>query len=140
LGIDFKTAAHFIFDKEIEFENHELRSECKAGEFSSRFFSFLEALINLSSIGNMKEVNEWRKQNNMPKQPEIRRIKEGEPNKPFLIDEKKADIIIETRKPIGKYYVLENGVYVGIDNSTGDAWVEEFTTEKQCLEWLNLYD
>lgn len=44
--------------------------------------------------------------------------------------------VIETRRPKGLFYVYENGVYVGIDNSTGHAWVEEFASLQKCKEWL----
>lgn len=47
-----------------------------------------------------------------------------------------ASVVIETRRPIGLFYVYEDGVYVGIDNSTGHAWTEEFTNLHQCKEWL----
>ncbi len=47
-----------------------------------------------------------------------------------------ASVVIETRRPLGLFYVHENGVYVGIDNSTGHAWVEEFASLRQCKEWL----
>lgn len=30
----------------------------------------------------------------------------------------------------------DNGLYVGIDNTTYDAWTEEFSTKKDCLNWL----
>ena len=32
-----------------------------------------------------------------------------------------AETIIDTRKPLGLFYLEENAVYVGIDNNTGDA-------------------
>ena len=47
-----------------------------------------------------------------------------------------AEVIINTCKPLGLYYVLNDGVYVGIDNSTGHAWTEEFTDLSQCKRWL----
>jgi len=47
-----------------------------------------------------------------------------------------ASVVIETHRPMGLFYVYENGVYVGIDNSTGHAWVEEFTNLYQCKAWL----
>ncbi|HBF0843875.1 TPA: hypothetical protein ACG3P3_002384 [Clostridioides difficile] len=27
-------------------------------------------------------------------------------------------------------------IYIGIDNSTGECWVEEKETEKECIAWL----
>lgn len=44
--------------------------------------------------------------------------------------------IINTREPTGLFHIKENGVYVGIDNTTGDAWMEEFYTEEECIAWL----
>lgn len=47
-----------------------------------------------------------------------------------------AGRIINTRYPLGLFYVLDAGVYVGIDNSTGDAWTEEFPDLRTCKRWL----
>jgi hypothetical protein len=60
----------------------------------------------------------------------------------FLIDQESARRILGSGEdggeyePIGRYYLQENGVWVGIDNSTGDAWTEEFPTKRKCLKWL----
>lgn len=49
----------------------------------------------------------------------------------------KAKNIITNRHPYGKYWLLDvSGVYIGIDNSAGDAWTEEFGTKEECLAWL----
>jgi hypothetical protein len=48
-----------------------------------------------------------------------------------------AKSVIETREPLGLFYVLENGIYTGIDNSNGYAWTEEFTGLRKCKLWLN---
>lgn len=47
-----------------------------------------------------------------------------------------ASEIIETREPKGLFYTIENGSYVGIDNSDGDAWTEEFKSLSPCKRWL----
>lgn len=48
-----------------------------------------------------------------------------------------ANKIIETRQPIGKFYYVDNsGKFIGIDNSSGDAWVEEFNDSESCKKWL----
>lgn len=39
-------------------------------------------------------------------------------------------------EPLGLFYLEEQGKFVGIDNSTGDAWTEEFPDEASCLRWL----
>jgi len=42
--------------------------------------------------------------------------------------------IIETRQPCGWYYrKAGRRCWVGCDNSTGDAWTEEFTSKYKCL-------
>jgi hypothetical protein len=48
-----------------------------------------------------------------------------------------ASSVIETREPLGLFYVLENGTYTGIDNSSGNAWTEEFKGLRQCRQWLS---
>lgn len=52
------------------------------------------------------------------------------------VNQEQASEIIETRKPLGKF-VQDTGVeYIGIDNSDGNAWTEEFPDLRECLEWL----
>ena len=53
------------------------------------------------------------------------------------ITPEQADSIIETRKPLGLFYVLEAKVYVGIDNSNGQAWTEDFPNLQKCKRWLS---
>lgn len=52
------------------------------------------------------------------------------------IESSYATIIIDTRQPLGLFHLMGNGVYIGIDNSTGDAWTEEFFNLRQCRKWL----
>ena len=47
-----------------------------------------------------------------------------------------AENIIDTRKPQGLFYLLDRGVYIGINNTTGHAWTEEFTNLYLCKKWL----
>ncbi|ABR48748.1 conserved hypothetical protein [Alkaliphilus metalliredigens QYMF] len=54
--------------------------------------------------------------------------------------------IIDNREPIGLFYAVGIKIdstktnctmcYVGVDNSTGDAWAEDFRTEEECIAWL----
>lgn len=44
--------------------------------------------------------------------------------------------IIEHREPKGLFYRIKDGKYIGVDNCTGDAWVEAFDTRKECFDWL----
>ena len=52
------------------------------------------------------------------------------------ISYEQAGRIIDTRYPLGLFYVLKNGVYTGIDNATGDAWTEPFPNLRRCKRWL----
>lgn len=47
-----------------------------------------------------------------------------------------ADQVIETKIPIGKFYTFAGGIYIGIDNETGDAWTEDFRSYEECMKWL----
>lgn len=55
------------------------------------------------------------------------------------ITSKEAFGIIIARKPLGKFFKIDNvtGKYLGIDNTTGHAWVEEFEDIEECIYWLN---
>ena len=33
-------------------------------------------------------------------------------------------------------YNKDKHIYIGIDNTTDNCWVEEFKNEKDCLKWL----
>lgn len=39
--------------------------------------------------------------------------------------------------PLGLFYLEEDRRFVGIDNSDGNAWTEEFQDKDSCLRWLN---
>ncbi len=44
--------------------------------------------------------------------------------------------VITTREPKGLFYHQDNDLWVGIDNTTGNAWTEEFNSKETCLAWL----
>lgn len=47
------------------------------------------------------------------------------------------NILVE-RKPFGLFWFLDDsGIYVGIDNRSGEAYTEMFDSKDECLEWLN---
>lgn len=39
-------------------------------------------------------------------------------------------------EPEGLFMFKADRKYIGVDNSTGEAWTEEFGNMKKCLEWL----
>ena len=47
-----------------------------------------------------------------------------------------AGDIINNRKPLGLFLQKDGNVFVAIDNSTGDAWTEEFKNRKSAEKWL----
>ena len=52
------------------------------------------------------------------------------------ITTQEALIIIESRWPLGLFYCRTGCLYTGIDNSTGEAWTEDFADEESCINWL----
>ena len=48
-----------------------------------------------------------------------------------------AEAVIDTRQPLGLFYVRLASVYLGIDNPRGDAWTEAFSHLNQCKRWLS---
>lgn len=55
---------------------------------------------------------------------------------PMYVTIETARKIIETRRPRGVFWCRDGGVYIGIDNRTGDAWVEQFDDFDKCMAWL----
>ncbi|WP_342578382.1 hypothetical protein [Psychrobacillus sp. FSL K6-2843] len=58
-------------------------------------------------------------------------------NMPILITKEKADTIIETLEPKGKFLMKDGLVWVAIDNECGEAFTEEFKTFQSALKWLS---
>jgi len=52
------------------------------------------------------------------------------------IAKEEAAKVIDTRKPIGKFYLTQGRTIVGIDNTTGDAWTEEFKSFETFYHWI----
>ncbi len=52
------------------------------------------------------------------------------------VSEEEAAKVIDTRKPIGKFYLTQGRTIVGIDNTTGDAWTEEFKSFETFYHWI----
>lgn len=57
------------------------------------------------------------------------------------ITQEEAVNIINTRQPLGLFYVvtknsLSDAAYTGIINDTGEAWTEDFYTISGCMAWL----
>ena len=44
--------------------------------------------------------------------------------------------VIDHRTPLGLFLTREGRKWVAVDNSTGDAWTEEFRWKHQAVCWL----
>ena len=44
--------------------------------------------------------------------------------------------VIGERKPVGMFLTRDVGVWVAMDNSTGDAWTEDFKHLLTAIRWL----
>lgn len=55
---------------------------------------------------------------------------------PLLINKEKAREIIVSRKQKRTFFFKEDGLWVGIDNRKGDAWIRKYTTLIACTKWL----
>jgi len=53
------------------------------------------------------------------------------------INLKKLNKIVRSFKPIGLFFHRHSDdLVIGIDNSTGDCWTEEFEDVDECKKWL----
>ncbi|ABQ23622.1 hypothetical protein [Clostridium kluyveri] len=53
-----------------------------------------------------------------------------------IISSKEAEEIIEKSVPKGKFLEFTENGYLGIDNTSGDVWTEDFDTLAKCVKWL----
>ena len=53
-----------------------------------------------------------------------------------FVSKKKINKIISHRKPLGLFYSKQNRVFIAVDNSTGDAFTEQFTNSLDCRQFL----
>ena len=52
------------------------------------------------------------------------------------ITKEEAHKIIETKEPEGLFWLIDGDTFIAIDNSRGEAFVEEFHDKEECLQWL----
>ncbi|CAI3255772.1 hypothetical protein CIRMBP1271_00412 [Enterococcus cecorum] len=52
------------------------------------------------------------------------------------ITKEEARKIIETKEPLGLFWLIDGDTFISIDNSRGKALVEEFNDKEECLQWL----
>lgn len=55
------------------------------------------------------------------------------------ITKEMAKEIIDTRKPLGAFWLKDGDSFVAIDNTTGDAWTEDFTEYESCIKFLKSF-
>lgn len=55
---------------------------------------------------------------------------------PLMINEKRANEIIECQKPRRTFLFIKDGLWVGIDNRKGDMETKTFSSVKGCMNWL----
>lgn len=53
-----------------------------------------------------------------------------------IISQEEMNNVIETRSPLGKFILIDGDKYVACDNSTGDAWTEDFKSLAEANHWL----
>ncbi len=53
-----------------------------------------------------------------------------------IVDAGTITEVIETRQPLGLFLCRDSQRWVAVDNSTGDAWTEEFRWKFRAVQWL----
>ena len=52
------------------------------------------------------------------------------------VSPEKVMSVIDLRTPSGLFLTKEGRKWVAVDNTTGDAWTEEFSRKHQAIRWL----
>lgn len=59
-----------------------------------------------------------------------------EPDKILKVNTQTLSTIISTRNPKGMFYARDGSRFVAVDNTTGEAWTEDFKSRRKCMKWL----
>ena len=54
----------------------------------------------------------------------------------WRVNSKFLGLVIDFRTPWGLFLTKEGRKWVAVDNTTGDAWTEEFPRKRQAIRWL----
>ena len=57
-------------------------------------------------------------------------------SKVHRVSSEKVMNVIDLRTPLGLFLTKEGRKWVAVDNTTGDAWTEEFSRKRQAIRWL----
>ena len=57
-------------------------------------------------------------------------------NRVRMVSPERLEEVIEHRTSYGCFLTKEGRKWVAVDNSTGDAWTEEFSWKRQAVRWL----
>ena len=57
-------------------------------------------------------------------------------NRIHRVSPEKVLIVIDFRTQWGLFLTKEGRKWVAVDNTTGDAWTEEFSPKRQAVRWL----
>lgn len=57
-------------------------------------------------------------------------------NRIHRVSPEKVLNVIDFRTPWGLFLTKEGRKWVAVDNTTGDAWTEEFSPKRQAVRWL----
>lgn len=52
------------------------------------------------------------------------------------VSREQATQIIKGKGPKGLFYTINDGLYLGIDNRSGETLLKEFTNRQECFDWL----
>ena len=52
------------------------------------------------------------------------------------VSSKQLTDVIERHTPLGLFLTKEGRIWVAVDNTTGDAWTEEFSRKRHAVRWL----
>lgn len=52
------------------------------------------------------------------------------------VNPRELEDVIDRRTPLGLFLTKEGRKWVAVDNTTGDAWTEEFRWKRQAVRWL----
>ena len=136
-GIDVTAYADSKFDK------HQMREIRKGLEEGLYVKAYADPKFNDLLMRKIREdLEHTANQINEEELDESKKIVESN-NEIQKVTPEKLNEVIENMKDdkyYGRFYAKEGDIFVAVDNTTANAWTEEFDTEKDALLWLENTD
>jgi len=121
--------------EEIEEAMKDLWVNVKNNLYNKNLLDALVCLASKSAAELIQTASMAQKFIDSMEKPKVKPI-EVRVNFMIHVSRDQATQIIKGKGPKGLFYTINDGLYLGIDNRSGETLLKEFTNRQECFDWL----